>query len=49
MKNFIDRETYEKLPPENKLDILYDITMQTHERIEGLEYKKIWNTCLAAI
>lgn len=49
MKTFIDRETYEKLPVENKLDILYDITIQTHERLENLEYKKVWNTCIAAI
>ena len=49
MNGIMERETFEKLPVENKLDVLYDVMIKTHERVEKLETKKIYNTCIAAV
>ena len=47
MPNSVGRETYVHLPVENKLDVLYDISISTDKRVEVLEKRKRFDTTVA--
>lgn len=41
--NGITKESFSKLPVDNKLDVLFDYTIQTHERLAKLEKRKYYD------
>lgn len=47
--NGISKDTFSGMKVDDKLNVLFDMTFEIHQRLETLEKKKLWNMALMSI